>query len=348
MKKFERVDVGYINTPLERLNNLSDYYSDVDIYIKRDDMTGLALGGNKTRKLDYIVKYALDNNYTTLLTVGGPQTNHGRLTIAAAAKFGLKSILVCDGKAPKKAQGNLILDKMMGAEVIFIDDEGRTDEQQAIHKKEEIAKIIQEREANGEKVLDIPLGGSSAIGAYGYLQCAKEIIDQLKEMNLKIDYLFCGYGSTGTFAGLWLGAKYFGADFEVVGVPVFPTPFSTEHCANLINELADNCEIDIDCKPEQLKVIGGFENNKYAGPAYGKTNEEIREVIYQMAQQEGIICDPCYTGKTLYGMIDSIKSPEVYNKKLLFLHTGGAPAIFADPFAEDIQEEIWINNVIQK
>lgn len=329
MKEYARVEVGYINTPLEKLENISKHFQ-TNIYVKRDDMTGLALGGNKTRKLDYIVKYALDNGYTTLLTYGAPQTNHGRLTIAAAVKFGLKSILVCEAKAVDKAQGNLILDKMMGGELIFIEP--------GQDKESIVRELIATKEANGEKVLEVPMGGSSALGAYGYFKCMEEIINQLKEKDIKIDYVFSAYGSTGTFAGLYLGAKYYQADFEVLGIPVFPTPFSKESCVEIINELAHNIEIDITTSVDDIQILGGMENNLYAGPAYGKSDEKIRQAMYLLAAKEALISDPCYTGKVVYGMFECLKQPQYQGKNILFIHTGGYPALFASPFQEDVQE----------
>lgn len=348
MKKFERVEVGYVNTPLEYLPNITAHFNKAKIYVKRDDMTGLALGGNKTRKLDYIVKYALDNGYTTLLTYGAAQTNHGRLTIAAASKFGLKSILVCDGIKPEKAQGNLILDKMMGARLVFIDNNGYDEDSFKSYKSECVKGIINDYHRNNEKVLEIPIGGSSALGSYGYMQCIKEIVDQLKEKDITINHLVCGYGSMGTFAGLWLGAKYYQADFDIIGIPVFPTPFALEDCVKLINQLANDVGIEITCTIDDLNIVGGLTNNKYAGPAYAKSNKEIREAMYLMAQQEAIITDPCYTGKVVYGMFDMIKNDIIKaDENVLFLHTGGSPALFASPHVEDMQDEIWQNNIDQ-
>lgn len=344
MKEFQRVNVGYINTPLEKLDNITKYFNKGNIYIKRDDMTGLALGGNKTRKLDYIVKYALDNDYTTLLTYGAPQTNHGRLTIAAAAKFGLKSILVCDGIKPKQAQANLILDRMMDAEIIFIDNNDfDSNDEYAKYKKDVVYNLIVER--SNEKILEVPMGGSSPLGSYGYMQCIKEIIEQINEQDIKIDHLVCGYGSMGTFAGLWLGAKYYKADFDIIGIPVFPTPFDFDKCVELINKLASECEIDIVCTREDLNIVGGESNNIYAGPAYGKSNEAIRNAMYLMAKEEAIITDPCYTGKVTYGMFELIKNDIIKaDENVLLLHTGGSPALFASPHVEDMQDELWNDN----
>ncbi|MEG0284302.1 MAG: pyridoxal-phosphate dependent enzyme [Erysipelotrichales bacterium] len=339
MKEFQRVEVGYINTPIEKLENLTKYLDKGDIYIKRDDMTGLALGGNKTRKLDYIVKYALDNGYTRLLTYGAAQTNHGRLTIAAAAKFNLDATLVIEGIKGKEAEGNLILDCMMGADILYIEKD----------KEKNVKEYIAQLEAQGEKVFEVVMGGSSAIGAYGYFKCIEEIINQTNEEDINIDYLISGYGSTGTFAGLWLGAKYFNAPFEIIGIPVFPTPFSLVDCANLINELASMLEIDIRCDASQLDIRGGLTNNKYAGPSYGKSNEEIREAMYLLAQKEAIISDPVYTGKVVYGMIDLVSNELIdKNKNVMLLHTGGAPSLFTAGHGKTISDDLWEKKTIQK
>ncbi|MDL2212110.1 D-cysteine desulfhydrase family protein [Erysipelotrichaceae bacterium OttesenSCG-928-M19] len=345
MISFKRVEVGYVNTPLEYLSNLTNYFNKGKIYIKRDDLTGLALGGNKTRKLDYIVKYALDNNYTTLLTYGAPQTNHGRLTIAAAAKFGLKSILICEGKKPEKMEGNLLLDRMLNGRIVFIDRKDMDEKTYQEYKIKVVQEVIKKYEANNEKVLEVAMGGSSPLGAYGYMQCIKEIVEQIAQQDIKIDHLVCAYGSMGTFAGLWLGAKYYQAPFDIIGIPVFPTPFALADCVKLINELAKECQIDIKCDISDLKVLGGLKNNKYAGPAYGRSNQEIRKAMYLLASQEAIITDPCYTGKVAYGLVDLIENDYFKNDNVLFLHTGGSPALYATPHNEEIQADLWNDNV---
>ncbi|MDR3214715.1 MAG: pyridoxal-phosphate dependent enzyme [Bacilli bacterium] len=340
MEEFTRVEVGRINTPIEYLENLSKYFNKGDIFIKRDDLTGLAMGGNKTRKLDYIIKYALDHNYTTLLTYGAAQTNHGRLSIAGANKFGLKSILVVEGKKPPLLEGNLALDVMMDGEVIFIDNEGYSEEEYLKHKQEVVDNIIYERIQQNEKVLEIPMGGSNALGAYGYMQCIKEIVMDTKWDDINLDYLVCAYGSMGTYAGLVLGAKYYKTDFVVVGIPVFPEPFPAEDCVKLANELAQELDIDIEVTLDDLLILGGMSNNKYAGPAYGETNQEIRDAMYLMAQKESIILDPAYTGKMFYGFTSLIKENYFSNSNVLLLHTGGYPGLFVDKHIKNITKDL--------
>ena len=206
--------VGYTNTPLEPLDALTRLLGKGKLYIKRDDMTGLALGGNKARKLDYLVQYALDNGYTALMTFGGVQTNHGRLTVAAAVRYGLKPILVLKGAKPDYCSGNLILDRLMGADIYFVDSSAADalpaaewDAAKAKFLEECTAKIVAEYEARGEKVLNIPVGGQGVIGSAGYIAAVPELMRQMKEQGITAKYLVAGYGSTGTFAGLWAGKQ---------------------------------------------------------------------------------------------------------------------------------------------
>ncbi len=279
-------------------------------------MTGLAFGGNKSRKLDYILKYALDNGYTTLLTYGGVQTNHGRMTIAAASKCGLKSILMCYGDKPDEATGNLTLNRILGAEIVFMD----VSKARALPPGEAQGKayvetriratdaIVKKYEAQGDKVLIIPIGGHNVLGTVGYIEAVKEVMVQMQEQNIDAKYLVSGYGSTGTFAGLWLGAKYYNAPFEVIGVPVSPIYSSAEECAGFINKVSEELEMGIECMPEDLRIEEGPEGDKYAGIGYNVPDEKTREAIYTLARAEGIITDPCYTGKTFRGFLEMVKN----------------------------------------
>lgn len=169
-----RAEVGYVNTPLEYMNNLTAKMGKGKLYIKRDDLSGLALGGNKTRKLDYLVRHALDNGYTALLTYGGVQTNHGRLTVAAAVKYGLKPILILDGEKPEAMSGNLVLDSLMGADIYFVPGDAQ-------RVRDCADEVIKKYEAQGDKVLDIPMGGSSMLGATGYIAMIPELMRQMQE-----------------------------------------------------------------------------------------------------------------------------------------------------------------------
>ncbi len=344
IENLPRIETGFYNTPIHKLNNLSKKYG-IDIYIKRDDMTGFGMGGNKLRKLDYLLKDALDKKCTVLLTYGGPQTNHGRLTAAVAAKYGLKCGIIMDGPAPSKASGNLILDKMMGADLFFMDDTNFKDEPKevkAIKYKELTEKTTKEvleiYESQGEKVYLIPVGGSSPLGAAGYVMTAKEIKGQLNEMNLEIDYLFTGFGSVGTYGGLYLGAKYFNAGFTPIGVCVsHKNEAEMLEKVNYIKEINSYLGLDLEVKREDMWIEDG-----YVGIAYNVPDPLTRKYVYMMAREEAIILDNCYTGKVFRGMVEMIENGQISkDKKLMLLHTGGAPGLFSEGHSEAMQEELW-------
>ena len=340
MQELKRANVGLINTPIEKLANLTKYFGKGDIYIKRDDLTGLGMGGNKTRKLDYIMQYALDNNYSTLLTYGAPQTNHGRLTIAAAAKYGLKAIVIVEGKAPELLEGNLALDVMMDGEVVFVDTENLGPEEAKNKIQEVVDNIIYEHKQVNDNVLEIPMGGSNVTGSFGYMQCIKEIIDDTKWNDETIDYLVCAYGSMGTYAGLFLGAKYYKADFVIVGVPVFPEPFDPHECVKLANSLAQELDIETRVSIDDLIIVGGLHDNRFALPAYGVTTKEQREAMYLMAREEGIILDPVYTGKMFYGFCELMNENYFSNANVMLLHTGGLPGLFTSKHITEITRDL--------
>lgn len=341
------IKTGFYNTPIHKLDNLSKKYG-INIYIKRDDMTGYACGGNKLRKLDYLLQDALDKKCTVLLTYGGAQTNHGRLTAAVAARFGLKCGIIMDGPAPKKATGNLILDKMMGADLFFMDDTSFKDEESEIKKakynellKKTTDEVVKMYENQGEKVYMIPVGGSSPVGAAGYVMTAKEIKDQLEEMNVNIDYIFTGFGSVGTYGGLYLGAKYFNANFTPVGICVsHKNESEIQEKVDYIKETNDFLELGVDVQSTDMLIEKG-----YVGVSYNVPDPITRKYVYMMAREEAIILDACYTGKVFRGMIEMIEKGEIpKNKNVMLLHTGGLPGIFSEGHEDAMQEELWGNN----
>lgn len=344
IENLQKIDTGFLDTPIHKLENLSKKYG-VNIYIKRDDMTGFGMGGNKLRKLDYLLKDALNSKCTVLLTFGGAQTNHGRLTAAVAARFGLKCGIIMDGSAPRKATGNLILDKMMGADLFFMNDSDFKEEPREIYSEKykqlvdkttkEVVRLYEEK---GEKVYLIPVGGSSPIGAAGYVMAAKEIKDQLGEMNVKMDYVFTGFGSTGTFGGLYLGAKYFNAGFTTVGISVsHKSDLEIQEKVDYIEETNKFLELGLDVKLDDMWIEEG-----YVGISYNIPDSETRKYVYMMAREEAIILDPCYTGKTFRGMIEMIEQGKIpKNSNVMLLHTGGAPGLFSQAHSEAMQEELW-------
>lgn len=350
IKKME--GCGCFPTPLHELENLSKEL-DCRLFIKRDDLTGLGFSGNKVRKLQYLVKDAKDKGYTTLLTFGGVQTNHGRQTAAVADKYGMKSIVIAtvdDGKIPEKLSGNLLLDAILGCDVRFLDTsilkkgpkKLSPDEIKAeTVKLRRIAadQVIAEYESKGEKVYEMPAGGSTPIGCLGYFFAVKEIMDQLDQMKQKIDYIVCPSGSNGTYAGLWLGIRYFQAPFEVIGGCVSPhEEIYVENMVKFINETSRFLELDITAKKEDLHILC----TECAGIAYDKPDEETFETIYKMARSEGLFVDPCYTGKGFTAVLKLLKSGKIpKGSSVLFIHTGGLPGLYSQQHLEKFSKDLW-------
>lgn len=346
VNEIKKVEVGYLNTPLEYMPNLTKEIGKGKLYIKRDDMTGLAFGGNKARKLDYLVQDAIEDGCNALMTFGGVQTNHGRMTVAAAVKYGMKPILVLTGPKPDYCSGNLILDRMMGADIHFIDTSAYADlpepeksEKTAAFLAQETEKLVAEYEKQGIHPYNVPVGGSSLVGAAGYINAIPEIMQQMKDQGIKAKYLVCGYGSMGTFGGLWAGAKYYNAPFEVIGVPVSPTFRGPEQIAGFIGKLSDEYELDITCSPEEIHLATGSKESPYYGVGYNIPDPVTQEYMALLARTEGIFTDPCYSGKIFHGFVDLVKSgviPEGENA--IFLHSGGTPAIWSKEHLDAAQE----------
>ena len=335
IEDMKKTALGAYPTPLEKMEHLSRKHTGgrFSLYIKRDDQAGPAFGGNKTRKLEYVLKEALDQGCTAMLTYGGPQTNHGRTTVAAAIKCGLKPILILEGDAPDYLSGNLTLDAMMGADIVFTHD---------VEKAR--AEVIARYEAAGDKVYDLPMGGSNLTGIAGYIMAAKEMIEQCEAMDIHPEHLVCTVGSLGTFGGLVLGARYFNAPFDVIGVPVIPGRLASlrEDAAEFINKAAAHYEMDIRVTPEELNIQNGPEDAPYSGEEYNKPDPLTRSAMFELAREEGIICDPTYTGKTLRGLLDMVDKG-IIRGDTIFLHTGGAVAVWTKEHLDDMQQGLFGN-----
>lgn len=347
IETLKRAHVGYGNTPLEYMPRLTRELGGGRLYIKRDDLTGLALGGNKARKLDYIVQYALEGGYTALMTFGGVQTNHGRLTAAAAIRYGLKPILVLKGPRPDYLSGNLLLDRLMGCDLHFVDtsaaDALPETEREAARQQflEDCAgKIISDYEARSEKVLSIPVGGQTVYGSAGYIQAIPELMAQCEAQDIHPKYLVVGYGSTGTFAGLWAGAAYYHAPFEVVGIPIEPDYRSREETAAFINDLSERFELGFTCRAEDLRLETGPAEAPYGGVGYNQPDPITQEYIALLARTEAVFLDPCYTGKVFYGFTDLVRRG-VLDGDAVFLHTGGAPGLWSREHLDAMQAFLW-------
>lgn len=315
LNELPRVNLGCWPTPLYKLENISAKYGK-NIYIKRDDLCGVALGGNKVRKLEYLLADAKAKGYDTVYTTGGAQSNHAMLTAANAARLGMKCILILKKRGVTSEKGNIILDRMYGAEVRFMD----TDSYDDIYREMEAdaARI----EKDGHKGYMIPVGGSNPLGSVGYTECVKEIKTQAEALNLKIDKIISATGSGGTTAGLMVGCKLYLPNVDVIGIDVGNDPFE-EICP----ELARGAAEIIGCEYEERE--GDFRIIVHYGEAYAVPNPEDTPYILQLAREEGILLDPIYTGKAFAGMLMSIEKGEIEGDNIVFVHTGGAAALFA-------------------
>jgi D-cysteine desulfhydrase family pyridoxal phosphate-dependent enzyme len=313
-----RLPIAHLPTPLEPLPRLSTELGP-RIFIKRDDQTGLAGGGNKTRKLEFLVADALaaPRKADTLITVGAPQSNHARQTAAAAAKFGLRCILVLRGDAPPEATGNLLLDHLLGAQVIWSGKRSR---------EEVMEEVADEEKAAGRHPYPVPLGGSTPLGAAAYALAMVELKEQMEANNLNFDRIIFASSSGGTQAGLVVGAGMTGFRGEVSGISVdedLETLRST--VARIATETATLLGQPRAYSPQDISA-----NTDYLGAGYAIMGKPEREAIELFAQTEGILVDPVYTGRAAAGMIDLIRRGVIGKQEtILFWHTGGTPALWA-------------------
>jgi len=321
--KFPRKHYTKGSTPIEKLERLSKQFGGQNIYIKRDDLLGLAAGGNKIRKLEYLMSDALGKTADTVITCGAVQSNHCRLTLAACAKEGLKCQLVLEERVPNsynpRGNGNNLLYDLMDVEKIHVVDGGSN----LMAKMTEIADDLR---AKGRNPYIIPGGGSNAIGALGYVSCAKEIMYQMHEMDLDIDYIVCTSGSAGTHAGLLTGLIGEDAKIPVVGISISrKSEPQRELVYNLCCKTADLLEQRIRPTEEDVVVF-----DEYVGEGYSRPTQGMVDAVRLLAKTEAILLDPVYTGKTMDGMLDLVKKGYFKeNSNILFLHTGGSPALYA-------------------
>lgn len=345
-------DCGCFPTPLHKLNRLSDELG-CHIFLKRDDLTGMGFSGNKIRKLQYLVQEALDQGCTTLLTYGGVQSNHARQMAAVAARYGLKSVLIATLKEPAPPtglSGNLLLDAILDCDVVFMDTteivankEGKSpdeiEEATAQLRRRVADKVIAEYEARGEKVYEMPAGGSTPLGCMGYFYAIPEIMTQLETMGEKIDYVICSSGSKGTFAGLWAGAQYYKAPFQVVGSCVSShSDTYRKKVAELIQGISEQYGLGITADPAELKIFC----SEYAGVGYDVPDPVTFSTIRRLAMTEGLFVDPCYSGKGFTALLDLVEKGTIpAGSNVLFIHTGGLPALYSAQHLAQFNRDLW-------
>jgi len=307
-------------TPIHYLETLSKAYNGPAIYIKRDDLTSLGMGGNKTRKLEFLIGEALALDKDTLVTAGGLQSNHCRLTAAAACKAGLDCHLVLNGTRPEIPNGNLLIDALFGAKVHYCERKDRD---------ARLAEVAGELSSAGKRPYVIPVGGSNATGSVGYVQAMLELDTQLADMQLQPDAIVFATSSGGTQAGLTLGARVIGFSGQVLGISIDQTKTGEAAfppiLADIVNATASRIGVDIHMTDSDFLL-----NCDYLGAGYAMPGDLEFDAIKDLARYEGILLGPVYTARAMGGLIDLIKKNTfTKGQNVLFWHTGGTPELFA-------------------
>lgn len=323
LEQFPRIALAHLPTPLERLDRLSEELGGPEIWVKRDDCTGLATGGNKTRKLEFSMAAALAEQADTIITVGAVQSNHVRQTAAAACKLGLACEVLLEQRVatPDPAyenSGNVLLDRLFGARLHNY--AAGTDFAAAM---DEVADRVR---AGGGTPYLIPGGASNPVGALGYVNCALELEQQSRERGLRIDHLVTATGSAGTQAGLAVGLKAIASNIELLGIGVsIPQLPQEEKVYALAEETAALLG-----KPGIVSRKDIVANCDYVGEAYGVPTQAMNDALLLLARSEGLLFDPVYSGKALAGLIDLVRQGHFESDStVVFLHTGGTPALYA-------------------
>lgn len=317
LDEIPRIKLANLPTPLDEVKRLAEKLGFKKLLIKRDDLTGFAGGGNKARKLEYDFVEILKGGYNIVLTAGGIQSNHARMTAAAARKFGLDIKIVLGGPDFNEYKGNLLLDVLFGTDIRYLVNDDAND-----HLTSAMNEWADELKSKGKKPFALPIGGSTGLGALGYVYAMKELADQVNDKKVQI---IMAVGSCGTFAGSILGAKIFLPDARVIGISVSRnseaiiqrTQEIITEAAGIINQKINMNEVSIESYDQYFTE-------------YGIMTKEGKDAILECANLEGILLDPIYTGKVMAGMIDllhkGIIDPEITT---IFLHSGGLPILFA-------------------
>ncbi len=319
LDQFSRIGLAFLPTPLYRMDRLSSRLG-IEVFIKRDDLTGFAFGGNKIRKLEYLLARAADEGADTVLTVGAAQSNHCRQTAVAARFLGMDVHLILGGGQPERKTGNLLVSHLVDAQLHFFESlEGRELEW-------EMEKMADRLRAEGRRPFTIPLGGSVPLGAMGYFRAAQEIVKQQQHMGTQFSHIVFSTGSGGTQAGLLAGNRLFDAGWKLLGIGVAPgRPKLPSRICEIASGISQLLGEKTDFSPEEAVVI-----EKYAGQGYGLKTPESLEAIEWLARKEAIFLDHVYTGKAMAGLIHMAREGAFEkDARVLFIHTGGNVELFA-------------------
>jgi L-cysteate sulfo-lyase len=316
LDSFPRIPLSLTPTPCHRLNFISDKYG-VEVFCKRDDLTGFGFGGNKSRKLELLIAEALEHHCDTLITSGGIQSNFCRITAAAGACTGMSVHLLLGGKEPERLTGNLVLNELLGATCHFIE----SDDWQEWEEK--TGRITRELESQGRKVFPIPIGGSVPMGALAYTMAFIEILEDQERMELSFDHIIHASGSAGTQAGLTAGKSLTGWQGKISGISVgMDRDALAGKVAGLANETAQLIGGTVD-------PAGVIVDDAYIGEGYAIHTQAGQDAIDLFARKEGIFLDYVYTGKAAAALLDWLEEGKLKGERVLFLHTGGTPELFA-------------------
>ena len=324
LEKFERIKLGHFPTPIEHLKNISKYLGGPNIFIKRDDCTGLATGGNKTRKLEFLMPDALKKKAELVVTIGAVQSNHARQTAAACTLLNLKCLIILEQRLDSPPDeymksGNVFLDKLFGADIDLCP--------KSENVLEYSQKVVNDLKSKGINIYFIPGGGSNEIGALGYVECLNEIINENKKYNFI--HIIHGTGSAGTQSGLLAGKKYFNCNIPVTGISVRYDRKTQEEKVYQLSK--KTCEL-LQCTVLEKSEVLAFD--EYIGPGYGMPTDSMVEATELLAKKEAILLDPVYSGKGFAGLIGMIKNKQLRkNDNVLFIHTGGAVSLSAYQWA---------------
>lgn len=311
-----RLSIAHLPTPLEPLPRLTAHLGGPDLWVKRDDQTGLATGGNKARKLEFLVADALRNEADTLITCGAAQSNHARQTAAAAAKFGLDRVLVLRGDKPDEIRGNLLLDHLLGAEIVWAGH----------HPPDQFMETVAHRlSEEGRRPYLVPYGGSNPVGASGYVAAMEELGAQCQDRDITFHHIVLASSSGGTQAGLAVAARATGFQGRILGISVdLPGHRLRAILADLATTTAAHLDLELALGPGDFHV-----NDDYLGGGYGVISDLERDAIQTLAQTEGLLLDPVYTGRAFGGLLDLIRRGAFHpGDNVLFWHTGGTAALF--------------------